>query len=310
MIDIIARAMAGGLMDENGNILESKLPSFTEDKPTEYHVGGLPAGMDLSGKTWQEIFILMLYGAMKPDLVDPSLNVTSDKVVVSIAKKNTISGNIIFDRGQIKPAMGTSGFRSGLPTSYQYDGKTITSSSLIIPYTIENEDVVLGENTFPFVVNFLEGEQPKDAAGDDYDSPYPAGSMTYNLIITGLNPVFSSSHGVDELEEKDVCGIYFSSPEEGKGFDFNLDAEEIGEGKQVVAIDSEINIIGIKQFNQLSEKWEWIFGTPEESLTAFTISEITKMIGGEEVIFKTYENALDVIGARELKFFVEEPQKK
>lgn len=308
-VDTIARALAASILGSDGKILQDKLPSFFNGELTGYNVGGIPIGISLDGKTWEEIFTMMLFGVINPQFTEPTFFVSHDVDGSEIGSKVTISGSMVFNRGTINPPFGTSGYRSGLPSAYEYnDGTVIETSSLSVPYSFETGYLHAGENVFTFKVTYGEGEQPKDSAGRDYDSPYPAGDMEVSVVIMGLDPVYQSSTGAEHLFEDPICVTYFSNDTIGTGFEFDLNGEQAGQGKQVVAISKGVDIIGIQQYDEVNQRWAWIFGSKESSFEAFDIGEKEIDVGeGQIKEYYLYENALDQLGRRQLRFIIAEP---
>ena len=77
-VDNIARALAAKARElaESGS---GSGGTFDTAGVTTYEVGGIPAGTNLEGKTWQQIFTMMLYGGTAvPVLTPPSLTIVLD----------------------------------------------------------------------------------------------------------------------------------------------------------------------------------------------------------------------------------------
>lgn len=121
-----------------------------------------------------------------PKFTEPSFTVTLDKTSGTAGSSFTATGKMVFNRGTINPAYGTSGYRAGLPTSYEVGGQVKTTSDLEIPIEISIDSLAEGNTTYEFKVNYSAGEQPKDSEGNNYGSPCKAGSLTKSIIITGV----------------------------------------------------------------------------------------------------------------------------
>lgn len=301
-VDIIARAMAAKALKEGGGGLDDTLQV---GKDTVYEVGGIPAGTNLDGMTLEQILIKMLYGdgAAVPTLTDPSLKAVLNGYYAVAGSNTAVTGVATFDRGSIVPAYGTSGYRSGMPTSYVINGASHETSVLSYSFST-NFQAVHGDNTITVTVNFAEGEQPKDGTGANYDSPYPAGSMSVELTVVGTYPVYATNTNGD-LEAMDVQNQF---NEDGM-LEVQVPEELIDDNKQAVALSSDVTdpIVGIQQYDNVQDKWLWIFGTPEKSLETFDVTETTIDVNGEQVVYKVYTNNLTRMGPRKLRFFTKLP---
>ena len=74
-VDIIARALAAGLMGADGNVSPDKLPKINTDETTKYSVGGIGAGVNQKGHNIIDVMMTMLYGVMYPVIEEPSFEI-------------------------------------------------------------------------------------------------------------------------------------------------------------------------------------------------------------------------------------------
>lgn len=299
-VDIIARALAASLQNgEGGTIPPEKLPPFHAEGLTAYAVGGIPQGVDLNGKNIYEILTMMLYGTLNPLLMNPSLRATVNPLYAIIGDNIKVRGVAIYDRGSIKPAYGTSGFRAGEAISYTINGEEKSSVQSEYAFELDINSVARGDNMITISVKHAAGEQPKNSAGEDYDKPYPAGVLNTSVIVHGVYPLYvSDSNGsLQQLPPETQVGT--------EGYIEVTVAPETGAGvKQKIAIPETISEIkGIKQFDNSRNVWDWIYGTPEKSLTAFNKTQQQIEVLGQMVNYVVYENALTKIGERKLRFF-------
>ena len=303
--DMIARGLAARLTSgPNGTIPDKFMPVFPVEGGTTYAVGGIAAGTELNGLTYEQILSMMLYGIVNPTFTAPSLNVTTDHVNAIIGGAADITGTAMFDRGTINPAYGTSGFRAGLPTAYVINGNEIASSALNYSFDVTIDKVVAGDNTVVIGVKYAEGEQPKNSTGGNFGSPLPAGTLERIIKINGTYPIF-----VTETNEQTQAGNCVEMPIDTvtntDEFQINVGAEKAStDGKQCFGVSSLMpEIKGIQQYNEAMKTWAWIQGSPERSLTSFSVTTATKMFNGVEVEYKMYTNNLPTMGARKLKIF-------
>lgn len=302
-VDIIARALAAKALNGGGSGSGGDCPPFSTDGPTTYEVGGIPAGTILKGKTWEQIFTMMLYGTAVPVLTNPSLTIKLNKTSAESGSTAMISGQAIFDRGSIEPAYGTSGFRAGAPLYYEVNGVKFNVTNTICDFEI-TLPIQEGDNEVVVTVYYGEGEQPLDGMGNPYDAPYPAGSLSETAIVSGGYSIYV----------KNSNGEYVSL---GDDVDFDENGELVvdvpGEkwestDKQSVAFDAKrAPIVGIQQYDPSRDLFDWIYGSPEESLEGFDQAPVTIDVNGQEVDFNAFNNNTVTIGPRRLKFFTKLP---
>jgi len=162
-IDIIARGLATSLIGSDGRISSDKLPVMgaVPEGATFYPVGAITDPKQLEGKTSEEILLMMLYGVVSPTLTNPSLAVEVTSGLTAVAGKPvTINGTLVFDRGAISPAYGTSGYRAGAPLSYTINDIEVPSATFTIDLI-----PIAGENIINCTVYYAEGEQPLNSIG-------------------------------------------------------------------------------------------------------------------------------------------------
>ena len=194
-------------------------------------------------------------------------------------------------------------------------GASITQEVTVIPTTEE-------QKITPSVGFDAFSEITVQPVTSDIDMNIIASNIRKGVTILGIT-------GTYEGEEKTIENFppltavgdnEFATPEfyefmskEGKGYKVLLpEEEETDEGdiyKQKVAFAAQFTVVGIKQWNEISQTWDWIYGTPEKSLTAFVINgTLEQTIDGKTYIYNIYENATSyAIGERELKFYTELP---
>lgn len=305
-IDIIARGMAGSLLDENGKLKGSKLPTLpSSETGAAYTLGGIPVGADLNGMTIEEILTLMLFGVVNPTFTEPSFKVTVDDnamLIGSVGQSAHITGAMAFDRGAITPANGTSGFRAGAPVMYTYNGEIEGTNETNVNYELTIDDIKYGDNIVEFSVTFEKGEQPLDSTGNAYDKPYPSGTLKAAININGMYSIFVADAGTGAIEEHHASVSYFDD-ETGSGYMVNFDAELNGY-KQTVYIAEGVDVVGIKQFNIRTQAWDWLYGDAESSLGAFDTRTATADELNTDITYIAYTNNIGTLGERSLRFYI------
>ncbi len=161
--------------------------------PASVAIGGIEIGYQLTGKTANQILENLLVPTLNPTLTNPSITSFTQNLSatqeVGVSVTPTFTTN--FSRGSISPAYGTSGFRSGLPTKYEYSGsgnlRTVTSTSTSNTSAATGATTLVeGTNTWSVYVKYSAGEQPKNSAGGNFSTPLASGSTSVsNVSITG-----------------------------------------------------------------------------------------------------------------------------
>jgi hypothetical protein len=308
-VDIIARALAAGLLGADGNVSPNKLPVINTDEKTKYSVGGIGEGTNLKGYNVIDVMMTMLYGVMYPNIEEPSFEVKLDNVNGTAGASFSTNGTLIFNRGKIEPAYGTSGYRAGLPVSYGYNGELIESQELVLPIILNIDHLNQGDNEVVFEVNYSAGEQPKDSAGNSYQSPLGAGKLTKTIIINGKMPIYTVCED-GTLSAIPAETSYFNDGENGEGYEVVMLPEVSGGDTQKVAVDSSIEIVGVQVFDELSQSWQWL-GSEDAaaSMEIFKKGEtITENVDGIDFEYTVYQSdpnsEYHPIGERKLRFFI------
>jgi len=170
--------------------------------PTTCSVGGLPSGSAILGCSISCILEEILVPTVNPTLTAPSeifFNLVPSISTYEIGTSISVTGYTAFSRGCINPAYGTSGYRSGVPKSYNYNrwGTELTpviSSASSNNYSFGSHVVTLGNNTLSSCIVYTCGEQPKNSCGGNYSTPLPSGNTaSISRVICGTLPWFWGS---------------------------------------------------------------------------------------------------------------------
>ena len=290
--------------------------TFTNATPMPQNFPGnspfdnIGTGTTFSNKTFTEMMNLMLYPTLYPTLTSPSHGFTLSTTpslpntfrevgtVYTTLAGSTINLNSSFNRGSINPAYSTNGFRSGLPNAYNYSGpgsvpspqsstSTSNSTNTTVSYTI-----VQGNNNWTSAVSYDAGQQPLDSAGNNFNSPLPAGT-TSNLTRTlkGVFPTFATTVSISTLTKQDLQSMTV--------YEQVSMVAETGGNKQIIDIPvAWSTITGLQQFNTFSGTWDSI------NLSQFTVTSVTNVIQGNSVAYNRYTHNGVTIGARQLRFTV------
>ena len=237
---------------------------------------------------------------------------------------------LTFDRGKIDPAYGTSGYRAGLPTSYEVNGNITETNETVCDIEFNIANINAGNNVVIAKVNYSEGEQPKNSNGMNYDIPYAAGSMQCEINVIGLTAAFTGSTNVEPTENNlpasaitdsssashELVGVFEelndSGEVTGRGYQITTIAAAADFEAQSILLPSSVTLVGIKFWDVLQVSWQWLGGTQENSISReyFIASEtpIIKTINGVEVEYTEYlwnVDVYDISGGNNYRFFVE-----
>lgn len=293
-IDVIARGLASSIFDSDGRVSSNKMPTLngTTELTGFTSIGKLTDPSLIEGKTAEEILLMMLYGIVSPTLTNPSFSVIlkDDMAPLIIGRESLVEGALTFDRGSIDPAFGTSGYRVGAVKGYTINGETIDTNVTSYDFSIAvtpTSDIV----TLDCSVSYAAGEQPLNSVGKEFGSAFPAGKISKTLEIAAHYPLYTA----DGAEQ---TFIWFEE-EDGSGYLASFASEAGGGQRQSFAVSPETTVVGVKSYNTLTQRWEWLGSqTAAVSLTYFDTSLIN-----DEYILYTYNST--PVGARDLKVFVE-----
>jgi len=222
-IDIIARGLATSLLGSNGKIASNKMPTVegTSELTGFFPIGKLTDPSLIEGKTSEEILLMMLFGVVSPTLTAPSLSIElSTKTPLIIGREATLEGALVFDRGRIDPAYGTSGYRAGLPISFSIADELIETSNTTYNFKFSFTPTA-SENFVGYSVSYSEGEQPLNSIGQNFNSPLPAGIIGNQLSIAATYPIYCD-------EGKEIEFEWFED-EDGEGYAALFATEATGE---------------------------------------------------------------------------------
>lgn len=188
--------------------------AFTNSTPTPANFPGnspfntIPIGSTFSNQTFSDMMNKMLYPTLNPTLTNPSSTfVLAEAGFLKVGDTTALNFTSTFNRGSIDPAYTTDGFRSGLPSVYQYVGTglpaTQASTSLTDIQNVASYTVAPGDQSWTSAVSFSGGQQPLNSDGNNFSSPLGPGTTSFiTQTITGVYPVFATSVAVGTFTEQ------------------------------------------------------------------------------------------------------------
>lgn len=236
---------------ENGSWREiassSAEPKTTHEIKTTTIIGGytspttIPAGTNL-----EDIIEKILTTVTNPTLTNPSATIsgTGSKLLEKGATQNaTIT--ISFNRGSINPAYGTSGYRSGEATGYELNGSAQSSGTINVTVSETN-------NTFAGKVSYAQGEQPKNSAGQDFNSPLPAGTINTNNTVEYefVNAAYATTADINTMTKQPLFSY------KTKSHVFNMTGvRQTDTIPMMFDVPKELTITAVKVWNPLTGQW-------------------------------------------------------
>lgn len=302
------------------------------DTPTVYTVGGLAAGSVLKGFKLKDILEKILYNALNPTLKNPQIAVTLNNCIGVAGQELNIEGTVYFYKGLISPDYSGGGDapRTGDVTSYDVNGTLYVTSDVVCAFHINIPSVQVGENTFTAKVNFKQGKQPVNSLGDNYDIPYPAGSMETQFTIMGLTNSYSgtveSGDKADEISNSVITdpsvmsyekvGIFEDEGHDGrvdnKGYQVTTPASTAPGDAPYVLLPAFVDVMGIKGFNAIYGRWDWYKGSnAAESLEAESFIKssetVTRNVNGQDIEYYMYTYNVakyGTMGVNHFRFYI------
>lgn len=269
--------MSGARLDMDGlkvllDGLSKKTSVLTKALTSSQNVGGVVVGQSWDKDTKiEKVLKDILDPLMFPQLVNPSATVTtSGGKLLEKGMVLATSLTVEFSRGEIDPAYGTEGYRSGIATGYALNGGSVQA---------ENEfEITVDEQhtTYTATVAYEVGEQPKDSEGNDYDEPLPAGTVNSKpFVFEYTYATYANTSNIATMTKQSLV----SNASPVKQFDFPATTEA---NPETFDIPSAWRVTSIEVYNALSGKWESTSGQ-------FTASNTThEDAGGNTVQYKRY----------------------
>lgn len=208
--------------------------------------------------------------ASYPNLIFPSATLVEQGPM--IMETGTTRGAIItvvFSRGYIDPAYGTSGKYAGEATLYKLNGVEQTENEFSV--TIDETNA-----SFQATVDYSEGEQPKDSLGNNYDKPLSAGTISSSILnYEFVDPIWSNAVNNEIIEKEPLI----SKSVGVKEFEF---APQTVATPETFDIPASWEVTSIEVFNELFERYE-------DNAEEFDVSNISHPnAAGVEVAYKRY----------------------
>lgn len=262
---------------------DAKLTSSLTSKVT---VGGIESGKTYNeGTSLETLWRDLLDPVMYPALTAPSATLSAAGTkLLEKGESKSITLTVTFNRGSINPAYGTSGYRSGAATGYTLNGGTEQAENTF-SVTVDNS-----HTSYQASVAYGVGEQPKDSSGENYSSPFAAGSVNTNTITYEfVDALWANTANIATVAK---LGLVSKS---AKQKDFVFPAQTVA-NPEVFDVPASWTISAVQVKNDLS-------GAYENASDQFTVTNVTHNdAAGNSVDYKRYTFSLGYpTGARTVR---------
>ena len=188
---------------------------------------------------------------------------------------------VVLDRGRINPAYGTSGYRSGAATGYSLNGGTQQAGNQF------NVTVSESNASFTGTAYYAAGEQPKDSAGNNYNSPLPAGSVaTSQLKYEFINAFWATTDSITEVSKLPLPSGSAYDAYKAKTYVFEKDIihGQTDDDPMKYDVPKELGNVVLKIWNPITQVWQ-VPANPYE----FRSEDVThKDAAGRDVAYTRY----------------------
>jgi uncharacterized repeat protein (TIGR02543 family) len=195
---------------------------------SDFSLGGIATSATLAtGTTFQEFVELLLTGSIEPPPEPPETVYYPILTSHSAGTIQRISGSATLEVGEAFNHEFSLSFDQGSITGRYIDGTwypdstttrvgditfswegTPNGSSNPNSYIKNTGNVAQGTNTINAVVNFLQGEQPKDSNGDNFSTPSGPGSTSVSTYVVGQRKYFYGSTVGTPDSIRDLTGMF------------------------------------------------------------------------------------------------------
>ena len=277
------------LRGPKGNDGDSTQTVLTEDVVSMLDVGAINA-QDLipSGSTFTQFVKLLLTTTFYPTFVNPSVSLACSLASsIELGTVSNVTLTVSFSRGQILGKL-VSGiwqpstfqdYRSGAITKYTINSIDNSTNNVLI---LNNYQVIEGTNTFTSSTDYAIGVQPKDSNNQNYDTPYPAGTLSANVSKSGYrNRFYGFDSNASNSNEIRALGNSGLNPQNGTTFTISIPINTV---KVIFAYPSTLrDVNSVKYVEGLNAEIKTIFtqktvsvsGANNYSFTNYKVYEYT-----------------------------------
>jgi hypothetical protein len=259
-------------------------------------VGGIGSGTtvaDLRNKTFSELFQKLLFPAIAPSFVAPTIQLSSNLTGPILIGTQNLSLSATVNRGSILESWNgnsTQNLRAGTVQWYTYanDNVSLPSADQISDNTYSKSGFAItqGAHILGLSVRFNQGPQPKDNFGANILSPLPITTLSASVVYEGVYPIFATTANTSTLTQQSLYSML-----SGNGIEIVLSAE-VDSNRQAFAVPqtwlTARPLVAVYYFNNVSNSFSNV-----NKISEFSTSNITQTISGSSVSYVKYNyNAL------------------
>ena len=268
--------------------------TYNLDSPSVLTVGGIAAGTTLTGKSafqlFEDLLVPELFGTITPPSTSISLS-ASGLYEIGCALTQDVTG--CFNRGCINPQYcSTSPKRSGCVNAYNFNGCgmvsgfmacTSSSGTESTPYT-----VVCGTQSWSVFSRYDAGNIALGSKGTLYCAALPSGcTSAASSSIVGTYPLYGTTVSISTLTKQPLQDVVL-----GNNIPMQLVAD-VSPIKQKFEIpcawlSQPRPLIGVCQWNTVSNQWEYPGGSAGCSLNLWTKTGSTETVQGNSIGYCKY----------------------
>ena len=245
-------------------------PTTTDGSPINpQQIGGISndaTGLSkLEGKTFQEIIQAMFFPTQTPTFSNPSADLTvsptiaiiGDTISVSLTG-NFVTGTISTTWSPYTDSTGTPADTNtaGAPTDYDYKVNNVSEANASgTTHTVANHVVGFGttNNKFTLVITHAEGPQMYDSLGNEYSTPYPAGTVSRVKYLSGTYPVYTNEDTANATIDTQLGLVALSTT----SIDFDLTFTESAGSKHSFSVPDDMGTVtGVSAYSSATGQYE------------------------------------------------------
>lgn len=216
--------------------------TLQEDVTSMFDVGNIVAGFTLNAnKTFTEFVKRLLLTVFEPTFIAPAATLAANFAAnVEAGHQDDLVLTASFNRGQIRGDWDgyvwdfdmVQDYRAGEATKYTIAG---TDMALVNVRTLSAEQITDGANTYTLQVDYDEGPQPVDSAGEDFGTTIGPDNVSASRTINGRRKLFygaDDSNNTAYTTSGEIRGMSDDHLNPADGYTFDID---IADGDQMVS---------------------------------------------------------------------------
>ena len=257
--------------------------ALSDNIATVHGIGGIPAGTTvarLKNKTFSQLFDELIFPTVYPAFEGPTayLSLKSTSITPTIQEVGTTGASVPV-AASFNTGYDTGAIRIGGEKKQNTTGALKNAESFIyINNTPTNKtfptEIPEGAITYTYRAAFQQGPQPLDSKGNNYKTPYPAGTVDSDPVtINGVYPYFTN---------KDNNGAFAKLALTTSNTLNAVKFKAEGPNKHTFKIPAKYTLTKVELLNTLSGKYE------NYGIDKFTKTTENTKVQGKQVSYAVY----------------------